>query len=85
MYKLLVSITHHPEEYVVEINMYNDEGRLVDTRRYNGVKQVVFKTPEVRLSNQLSPKPVVLIVSAEKPVIDLKENTLLYIIDSEEK
>ncbi len=83
MYKLMVIMEHRPEEYVVTINMYSGEGKLVETKSYEGVKQVVLRAREVSIAKQLSPQPIVLIVSIDKPRIDFKENSLLYIVDEE--
>ena len=74
-------LKHKPEEYDVKVNIYNDEGKLVKEYTYSGVKQLVFKTSEVRVSRQLSIEPFTLVTYAEKPKVELREETLLYIVD----
>ncbi|GEM_PF-918124 len=81
MYRLMIMLRYKPEEYHVKIYVYNGVGKLVDTREYNGVKQVILKTKEVLVSRQLSLEPFTIVTCAEKPRIDFRENSLLYVLD----
>jgi len=85
VYKVIVSLKHKPEEYTVKINLYGENGELLETREYEGIKQLTINSPEVRISRQLSPNPMVLVIDAYKPKIELREKTLLYIIDEEKR
>jgi len=80
---IIVYLRHKPEEYVVEVNIYDGSGKLSESRSYSGVKQVVFKTSEVRVSRQLAPEPLALVTSAAKPRVELREGSILYIVDEE--
>lgn len=51
----------------------------MDSKEYEGVKQLVIRARETRISRQLAPEPYTLVIDVEKPRIELKENTLLYI------
>ncbi len=77
--KIFVSLKHKPEEYIVKLRIYDDNGKLVDSKEYEGVKQLVIRARETRISRQLAPEPYTLVIDVEKPRIELKENTLLYI------
>jgi hypothetical protein len=81
MGKVILSLHHKPESYVVMVKTYSDDGRLLSEEKYSSVKQVIIRSGEVRLSRQLSPQPLVIVVDAVKPRVELRENTLLYIID----
>ncbi len=79
MAKIIISLKHKPEEYDVSLRIYNEDGKLVKEDEYKGIRQVVIHTREVRISRQISPSPTVLVVDAEKPVIKLVENNILYV------
>ncbi len=79
MAKLIISLKHKPEEYDVKIKIYGSDGKLLDTKEYSGIKQLVIRSKEVRISRQIAPDPFVLIIDAEKPDIEVKEGSLLYI------
>lgn len=79
MAKVVISLKHRPEEYEVKIRIYGNDGKLIDTREYNGIKQVVIRAREVRISRQIAPDPLVLVLDAEKPDVEVKEGSLLYI------
>ncbi len=81
MPKILVSLQYKPEEYDVKLGIYNDEGKLVDSREYKGIKQVVLKVPETRISRQIADSPVVLVVHAEKPNVGLRAGNILVVED----
>ncbi|WP_052833872.1 hypothetical protein [Staphylothermus marinus] len=81
MGKIVLSLKHKPEEYSVLIKVYGGDGALVKEESIDHIKQVIIKAGEVRLSRQLSPEPLVVVIDAEKPSIMVKEGTLLYIRD----
>ncbi len=81
MPKILLSLHYKPEEYNVKIAIYNDEGKLEESREYKGVKQVVLRVPETRISRQIADSPVVLVVHGEKPIIELKAGNILVVED----
>ena len=81
MAKVMVFLKHKPEEYIVKTIIYNDDGQKVEEKNYDGIKQVIIKACEVRLSRQLSPDPFSIVIDAKNPEIEVKEGTLLYIID----
>ena len=75
MPKLFIALEHQPERYNVAISIYSDEGSL-----FKEVKQVVIKSAkEIRLSAQLASNPVVIVASIEKPIVELKHESILYI------
>lgn len=79
MVKLLISLKHKPEKYDVKIRIYGSDGKLLDAKEYNGIKQLVIRAKEVRISRQIAPDPLVLILDTGKPDIEVKEGSLLYI------
>jgi len=79
---IIVYLKHKPEEYDALVYVYGDDGKLAETRTYSGVKQVVFKTGEVRVSRQLASNPIALVTRAVKPVVELREGSILYIADA---
>ncbi len=81
MAKVMVFLRHKPEEYHVKTIIYNDDGQKIDEKNYEGIKQVIIKASEVRLSRQLSPDPFSLVIDAKNPEIKVREGTLLYIVD----
>lgn len=81
LYRLIVIFQHKPEEYDVKIDVYGEDGKLVETREYNSIKQVIFRVREILISRQLSEKPFTIVVEAVKPRIDPRGDNLLYIID----
>ncbi len=81
MSKVMVFLRHKPEEYAVKTIIYSDDGQKVEEKNYDGIKQVIIKAGEVRISRQLSPDPFSLVIDAKNPKIEVKEGTLLYVID----
>ncbi|MCD6488645.1 MAG: hypothetical protein J7K21_05415 [Desulfurococcales archaeon] len=80
MPKLFIALEHQPERYNVAISIYSDEGSLIEERVFKEVKQVVIKSAkEIRLSAQLASNPVVIVASIEKPIVELKHESILYI------
>ncbi len=79
MPKIMTALYHKPEEYDVIISIYNDEGLLVKEEKLEGIKQVIVKSKEVRVSAQLSNNPIVLIIDTDKPVYSAKEGKLIII------
>ena len=79
MPKIMTALYHKPEEYDVIISIYNDEGLLVKEEKLEGIKQLIVKSKEVRVSAQLSNNPIVLIIDTDKPVYSAKEGKLIII------
>jgi len=79
MPKIMTALYHKPEEYDVIISIYSDEGLLVKEEKLEGIKQVIVKSKEVRVSAQLANNPIVLIIDTDKPVYSVKEGKLLII------
>ena len=79
MPKIMTALYHKPEEYDVIISIYSDEGLLVKEEKLKGIKQVIVKSKEVRVSAQLANNPIVLIIDTDKPVYSVKEGKLLII------
>ena len=79
MPKIMTALYHKPEEYDVIISIYSDEGLLVKEEKLKGIKQVIVKSKEVRVSAQLANNPIVLIIDTDKPVYSVKESKLLII------
>ncbi len=77
--KIVISLKYKPEEYDALVKTYNDEGRLEREDEYKGIKQVVIHAREVRISRQIAPSPIVLVVEAVKPRYRLVENNILYV------
>lgn len=82
MPKIMIYLNPKTEEYDVQVYFYDSSGKLSSRLEYKGVKQIVIRTPEVRLSRQLFHDKVALIVEAVNPRIDLRGDGLLYIIES---
>lgn len=81
MARLIINMYFKTDEYVVEVNKYNGEGLLEESRIYEGVKQVVLSNLVVRINRQLHAQPWSLIVEAENPVVEFKEKSLLYVYE----
>ncbi len=78
MVKVFVALHYYPEEYGVIVTVYGDKGGLVWEKRMRA-KQVVLEAPvRVRISRQIGPNPVVLVIDAEKPpVVEEKEGVVV--------
>lgn len=76
---VFITLTFLPEEYRVKLEFYGENGRLVKTVEYDGVKQIVFKDVEVRVNRQLSQTPLVMIATAPSLDVSLVENSVLYV------
>ncbi len=76
---VFITLKFLPEEYHVKLEFYGEDGRLVKTMEYEGVKQIVFKDVEVRVNRQLSQSPLVMIASAQGIDVSLIENSVLYV------
>ncbi len=76
---VFITLTFLPEEYRVKLEFYGENGRLVKTVEYDGVKQIVFKDVEVRVNRQLSQIPLVMIATAPSLDVSLVENSVLYV------
>ena len=81
MPKIMAAIYHRPEEYDVILSIYDNKGLLVKEEKFEGIKQVIIKSREIRVSAQLANNPIVLIIDTEEPVYSLKEGKLLIIGD----
>lgn len=79
MFRLFIIFHYKPEEFSISIRIYDDKGKLIDSREYSGVKQIVFNNCRVIVSRHLKPEPLVIVVETIKPKIDFRENNLLYI------
>lgn len=79
LYRLFVVFKHRPEEFFVSVNVYDSEGKLIESREYSGVKQVVFNKCTVVVSKHLKLDPLVIVAEVEKPRVDYRESGLLYI------
>ncbi|MCI4461910.1 MAG: hypothetical protein JHC12_02985 [Thermogladius sp.] len=74
--KLIVYLTPGFEEYSVRVYHYDEEGRLVESREFQGVKSIVIKAGLVSISRQLAREPVTLVVDVDKPEITLADGIL---------
>ncbi len=79
MAKIMLSLRHKPEEYDVTIRIYNDEGILVEEKKYESIKQVVIRARETRISRQIAPSPIVLVVDLDEPQVELQGENILVI------
>lgn len=79
MPKIIAALYHRPEEYDVVISTYSNEGLLIKEEKFKGIKQVIIKSRETRVSAQLSNNPMVLIIDIDKPIYNVKEGKLLII------
>lgn len=79
MSKLILYIKPKFEEYEVKVCIYDSTGKLVEEKAFFGVKQIVIKGLEVRLSKQLFHEYIALIVDAPTPKVEVKEGGLLYV------
>lgn len=80
--KIMIYLKPLIEEYDVRIYVYSDEGKLLDTKNYIKVKQVVLRTKEIRVSRQIFYDQLAMIAETTNPRIDYKEGGVLYIEDS---
>lgn len=82
MAKIMVYLDPKTEEYDVQVYVYDSSGRLHSKLDYKGIKQLVIRAPEVRISRQLFHDKVALVIESVNPRIDLKGDGLLYIAES---
>lgn len=75
----MVYIKPKLEEYDVKIYFYGIDGKLVNSKEFNGIKQIVIKSQEVRVSRQIFHEYLALIVETTEPKVETKEGSLLYI------
>ncbi len=75
----MLSLRHKPEEYNVTIRIYNDEGMLIEEKKYESIKQVVIRARETRISRQIAPSPIILVVDVDEPRIELQGENILVI------
>ena len=78
MVKVFVALHYYPEEYGVVVSVYGGSGDLLWEKRMRA-KQVVLEAPlRVRVSRQIGPNPIVLILDAEEPpVVEEKEGVVV--------
>jgi len=81
MARLMINIYFKTDEYDVEVNRYNNEGKLEEALRFNSVKQLVLHGVIVRINRQLYSQPWSIIVEAVDPRIELREESILYIVE----
>lgn len=74
--KLIVYLTPGFEEYSVRLYHYDGEGRLVESREFQGVKSIVIKASLISISRQLAREPFTLVVDVDKPEITIADGTL---------
>jgi len=79
MFKLILYVKPRLEEYDVKVYVYDSSGKLVEERGFPRVKQVVIRSPEVRLSRQLFHEYIAMVLDAFQPRLELKEGGLLYV------
>ncbi|MEM4717350.1 MAG: hypothetical protein QXE81_01140 [Desulfurococcaceae archaeon] len=79
MSKLMIYIKPKLEEYDVKIYFYGTDGRLIRSKEFYGIKQIVIKSQEVRISRQIFHEYLALIVETIDPRVETKEGSLLYI------
>jgi len=81
MARLMINIYFKTDEYDVEVNEYNNEGRLEEALRFNSVKQLVLHGVIVRINRQLYSQPWSIIVEATDPHVELREGGILYVVE----
>lgn len=79
MKRAMVYLRHRPDSYSVEVNIYNEEGRLVESLAFDELKQIIIEGCEVRINRQLSRDPLAMVITANELKISHKEGSLLYI------
>ncbi|MEM1695765.1 MAG: hypothetical protein QXJ18_03120 [Desulfurococcaceae archaeon] len=79
MAKIMMYLVPKVEEYDVHIYVYDNSGKLSLSREIKGVKQVVIRSPEVRIGRQLFHEKIAILVESDNPEIELREG-LLYIV-----
>lgn len=67
------------EEYDVKIYIYDDDGRLVESKNFNKVKQIILRTREIRVSRQIFYEQLALVIDSDSPRIEYREGGILYI------
>lgn len=80
MSKIVIYVKPKLEEYEVKVYVYDANGKLIDEKAFLKVKQVVIRSPEVRLSRQLFHEYIALMIEAKSPKIEVREEGLLYIL-----
>lgn len=80
MSKVVVYVKPKFEEYEVRVYTYSADGKLLDEKAFSSVKQVVIRSPEIRLSRQLFHEYIALIVDVGVPKIEIREGGILYIL-----
>lgn len=80
MFKIFIGVKPGLDKFDVYVDKYScSDGKLVESKFFNNVKQIKLLVKEVTISKQLSSDPIVLIVDSDKPVIDLKNNGVLIV------
>lgn len=70
------------EEYNVTLYIYDSSGKLVESKQYSGIKQVVIRSPEVRISRQLFYDEIAVVIELRNPKVELKEGGILYVLST---
>lgn len=84
MYKLFIKIRYNVDKFDVSIDKYCfNDGKLVESRSFNNVKQINLSVKQITISKQLSNEPFVLIVESKKPIVNLVSGSVLVIKDEE--
>lgn len=78
MPKLIIYLKPKFEEYDVKVYIYSQEGRLLEEKNFEKIKQIVIRAGEVRISRQLFHEHQALIMDTQNPRIEVGEG-LLYI------
>lgn len=79
--RIFLALRHEPENYRVRIAVYGGDGRLLEEHVYDAVKQVYIRGMNVRISRQIGPEPVVLVLEPVGDGARIEErNGILYIV-----
>ena len=79
MAKIFIYLKYRPEIYDVVVDVYDEQGKHLSRSEYSGVKQVVVRAREVRVSAQLSSNPFALVIDVSKPYVELSGKDILYV------
>jgi hypothetical protein len=79
MKMIMLTLKHRPENYDVTVEVYDENGKLVEKKEHEGIKQIVVRGGEVRISRQIAGSPTVIVINAEKPELKVKAGSIIYV------
>jgi hypothetical protein len=77
--KAILYVTPKPEQYKITVYLYSNDGKLVESSVYDGIKHVVIEECTVRLSSQIVHDEISIVVDSEEISVTKRGDSILVI------